>query len=217
MIDKYLLFYYTIPDSTAVCPRGTTEQEEGMEKKIDFRVQRTYTLLTSAMMDLLKEKSFDEITVGELCERAMIRRATFYKHFADKFELFAFAIRELEQAFERENKLIYDVSHPKAFYLAMIDRALQFVEQNAAVFTSVFKSRSSQMLLDILSNEIERDTLLHLKADEANGADLPGRPELLAAVMTGALVYIMRWWVRHDLRMPRSELLEVYASLVRIV
>ena len=77
-----------------------------MEKKIDFRVQRTYTLLTSAMMDLLKEKSFDEITVGELCERAMIRRATFYKHFADKFELFAFAIRELEQAFERENKLI---------------------------------------------------------------------------------------------------------------
>lgn len=89
-----------------------------MEKKLDFRVQRTYQMLMSALMSLLQEKSFDEITVGELCERAVIRRATFYKHFADKYELFTFSIRELQRHFSAETHIIYDKSHPKSFYAA---------------------------------------------------------------------------------------------------
>lgn len=186
------------------------------EKKLDLRIRRTYRVLTNALQELLREKSFDEISVSELCERAMIRRATFYKHFADKYELFTFCIRELQNSFSAGQQLACDAHGPKAFYAAMIDSSLQFVEQNADVFASVMKSRSRQMLLDILSAEIERDTLAHLRADEAAGAQLPARPELLAAAMTGALVYTMRWWVQHDLKMPRAEVVRVYTSLVRV-
>ncbi len=187
-----------------------------MEKKLDFRVQRTYHLLTNALMELLKEKSFDEISVGELCERAMIRRATFYKHFADKYEFFAFTIRELSMQFSQENNLWREQKHPKMFYAAMIDCSLQFIEQHIDIFSSIMKSRSSQILFNILSEEIERDMLLHLRDDEAEGADLPAKAELLAAVMSGALVSSMRWWIAHDMKMPREELVQVYTSLVRI-
>ncbi len=58
-----------------------------MEHANDLRVQRTYKLLTDALMNMLCEQSFDTITVRTLCERAMVRPATFYKHFANKEEL----------------------------------------------------------------------------------------------------------------------------------
>lgn len=99
-----------------------------MDKNIDFRVQRTYKLLADALRDALREKSFDEITVGELCDRAMIRRATFYKHFGDKYELFTFVIRELQAQFKEENVLKYDRERPQTFYVVMIDLTLKFVE-----------------------------------------------------------------------------------------
>ena len=66
-----------------------------MEQKTDLRILRTYRSLNEAFTGLMEEKRFEDITVGELCERAMIRRTTFYKHFADKYEYFTFYIKEM--------------------------------------------------------------------------------------------------------------------------
>ena len=60
-----------------------------MEKKVDLRILKTHKALCETFSTLLEEKKFEEITVNELCQRAMVRRATFYKHFADKYEYFA--------------------------------------------------------------------------------------------------------------------------------
>ena len=53
-------------------------------KKLELRIQKTYLALHNALTELLYERRFDDVTVNLLCERAMIRRTTFYKHFADK-------------------------------------------------------------------------------------------------------------------------------------
>ena len=55
--------------------------------KEDLRVVRTKKLLTDSLKNLLQEKSFDKITVNDICERAMVHRATFYNHFNDKTDL----------------------------------------------------------------------------------------------------------------------------------
>jgi AcrR family transcriptional regulator len=54
----------------------------------DPRVRRTRQLLQQALHKLLKEKSFDEILVGDIAEAATVNRATFYDHYSDKFALF---------------------------------------------------------------------------------------------------------------------------------
>ncbi|MGN0298005.1 MAG: TetR/AcrR family transcriptional regulator [Lachnospiraceae bacterium] len=188
-----------------------------MEKKLDFRVQRTYKALQEALMALLNEKNFDDITVGELCERAMIRRATFYKHFGDKYELFAFCIRELQEQFKQKNSLEYDTKRPQTFYVSMIDYSLQFVEQHIDMIKSMLKSNSSEMLFDILSNEIEFDIRSHLREDAKNGAILPTKPGLLATLITGALIYTIKWWIVQDKPIPREELVQVFTSLIKIM
>ncbi len=53
----------------------------------DLRVRRTRKMLMQALIDLTIEKGFSAITVQDIAERAMINRATFYRHYLDKYDL----------------------------------------------------------------------------------------------------------------------------------
>ena len=65
------------------------------EKKLDPRVKRTRQLLQQALMDLMREKSFQAITVQDIAERATVNRVTFYAHFQDKYALLEYTMREM--------------------------------------------------------------------------------------------------------------------------
>ena len=62
--------------------------------KLDPRVRRTRKLLESALRELLRERSYDEISVSDIAERATVNRATFYAHFLDKQDLATTMLRE---------------------------------------------------------------------------------------------------------------------------
>ena len=50
---------------------------------MDIRSQRTKQVIAESFLELLKEKSAARITVTEICSKASINRATFYKHYLD--------------------------------------------------------------------------------------------------------------------------------------
>lgn len=60
----------------------------------DPRVKRTRKLIQQAFFELLAEKSFHQISVQDIAERATVNRATFYAHFEDKYELYDQFVRE---------------------------------------------------------------------------------------------------------------------------
>jgi AcrR family transcriptional regulator len=60
----------------------------------DPRVKRTRQLLKQALSDLLAEKSFQDVTVQDITDRATLNRVTFYAHFEDKYDLISHWIRD---------------------------------------------------------------------------------------------------------------------------
>src|SRR5215467_1549375 len=64
--------------STAAKPR----------RKTDRRIARTRDTLGDALMALMHEKNFDDITVQNVLDRAGVGRSTFYVHYRDKEDLF---------------------------------------------------------------------------------------------------------------------------------
>ena len=111
-----------------------------MEKKIDLRILKTYKALTTTFLQLLEKKRFEDITVNELCNLAMVRRATFYKHFADKYEFFIFVIRETQQQFYKENTSTCGDERSKAFYLNLLRRTISFISENEKLIQSILQS-----------------------------------------------------------------------------
>ena len=63
-------------------------------KKTDVRVQRTYNLLMNAMIELMVEKDFENLSVSDICDKAGVHRATFYKHFSDKLEFIRYCFEK---------------------------------------------------------------------------------------------------------------------------
>src|SRR4030088_3411596 len=66
-------------------------------KTADPRVVRTRQLLRAALRGLLREKSFQTISVQDIAAHATVNRATFYAHFVDKYALLNDLIRETFQ------------------------------------------------------------------------------------------------------------------------
>ena len=75
-----------------------------MEEKTDLRIRKPYKALCDAFVTILEKKRFDDLTVNELCDEAMIRRATFYKHFAAQYDFFSFFIRQKQDQFISQAK-----------------------------------------------------------------------------------------------------------------
>src|SRR6185312_3508346 len=59
----------------------------------NLRVRRTQKLLREALIELIEERNFESLTIGEITERAMVSRAAFYRNYQDKYDL-------VEQIFE---------------------------------------------------------------------------------------------------------------------
>lgn len=108
-----------------------------MEQKRDLRVEKTYTALIAAFEQLLEEKSFEKITVKELCDRAKTRTATFYAHFADKYDFFAFMVKEIRLDFFRCAERSRDSENESEYYEALIRSVFDFLEKNQKLAQSI--------------------------------------------------------------------------------
>lgn len=178
-----------------------------MEKPLDLRIQKTYKALIDAFLQLLQTKRFENITINELCELAMVRRATFYKHFADKYEFFTFFVQWIQNEFRNRFAHKEQDRNGVSPYIDIIRFALDFLDENETLVHSVMESNAFPLLLDLISEQIILDVKERLQTDQNNGKELLLSPELMAFSYTGALLNILRWWIGHKNQMSKEEII----------
>ncbi len=73
-----------------------------LSKNTTKGAMRTLNSFKDSMFTLLSTKSFEEITVGELCNLSNYPRATFYNYFDDKYDLLGYCWIRLTQEIHLE-------------------------------------------------------------------------------------------------------------------
>ena len=56
--------------------------------------ERTRLLILAAFNKLVQKKSFDKITIDDICKEAAVGRSTFYRYFSDKYDILDYSLRE---------------------------------------------------------------------------------------------------------------------------
>ncbi len=79
----------------------------------DLRVKKTQRALMDTFLELLKMKSFNQITIQGLCEHAMVRRSTFYKHYNDKYDLLDQVLNQFFKSLHESHSSNLAVKQPK--------------------------------------------------------------------------------------------------------
>jgi AcrR family transcriptional regulator len=78
------------------------------DKDLDPRVRRTRKMLQDALARLLRDKDFDEISIGDIAEESTLNRATFYDHYPDKFALLECLVGSQFQELVAQRNICFD-------------------------------------------------------------------------------------------------------------
>ena len=124
----------------------------------DLRIQRTHRLLLSALVDLLSEKSFSDLRVKDICERAGVHRSTFYTHFEDKSHLLLFGIQELMDDLIHSGD---DRSYPA--FLHSVYRILKYFQRNQQEYTRLLLDPKDALVQRLFHDEFSRALKSYLR------------------------------------------------------
>lgn len=179
-----------------------------MEEKMDLRIRKTYLSLHNAFSALLEEKRFEELTVNELCERAMIRRTTFYKHFADKFEYFTFYIKEIVATFQ--DRLAPNVTEGDVneYLLHMSQELVRFMKQHDKLVQNIKNSSMFPVLLNLLVDQISYDIAQVIRRANASTMD-KSQIDGFAAFYAGGLTNTLFQYLKQDMPINEEQFIEI--------
>lgn len=196
------------------------------EPKTDRRVMRTRSALRQALMELIREKGYEALTVEEITRRADLGRATFYLHYKDKDDLlleeFSQLARERVRALSEvpfstwipgpEDDVIDGAHKPIQPFLMVF----QHVADNAELYRILLKSQSSNRIAgrirEILIESINEFVQTKAKTDPIPILfEIP--VELLAAYFNGALVSSIDWWLENLEQVSVEEMTRMFQRL----
>jgi AcrR family transcriptional regulator len=86
--------------------------------KNDRRYAYTHGVIKDAMLELLHQISFNEVTVSSLCRQAQVGRATFYTHYDNLTEVIEELVEDAIKATDRSSAKSVDGMRELARYLS---------------------------------------------------------------------------------------------------
>jgi AcrR family transcriptional regulator len=168
----------------------------------DLRVRRTRKLLQKALLEAASEKGFAHVTVGDIAERAMVNRATFYRHYEDKYDLLRQYMQELSgmiasegEASPSEDGLELSADSPPAGLVHLF----KHMQANADFYRVMLGDQGdpafcAQSFRDYIERGFRR--MLSSQSPQAN----PSRPpvDLTVSYLLGAGVGAIVWWLEQE-------------------
>jgi AcrR family transcriptional regulator len=160
----------------------------------DLRVRRTEKLLREALIELIEERSFGALTVGEIAQRAMISRAAFYRNYHDKYDL-------VEQIWAEAMKALFNAvsdkgtEHPPRIWVKFFEHIAEYERLYRALLGRkgspwfVMKMRAS--LIELI-NEFERSSPWQRASDRPI---YPASDEFVPDLVATMLVEAVTWWL----------------------
>jgi AcrR family transcriptional regulator len=172
------------------------------EEQADLRVRRTRKLLWEALMAELSERAFEEITVTDICERAMVHRTTFYKHYEDKYALLEQGMRQMYDALVAEARHAppseFSLDNPPPYFIRLFEHVAERQQFYRLMLCGEGVGRFQKLvkgyIAEVAETRMSALTLAHQQPD----VPLAMHVQFLA----GAVLSLMAWWLEND--MPLS-------------
>ena len=178
----------------------------------DLRVQRTKKALITTFSDLLETKSFDNITIQDLCEKANVRRSTFYRHFNDKYDLLNHIVGTLIEYFRTLHLPEIDPKDPRQFFNKFMKDILLFISDNKAMVKSVISINIYSDVYQILYNQIYAVVKRQIVFDKQIGQFYIDE-FIYGEFLTGGILSVILNWIQYG----QQSIDEVSSDIVTMI
>lgn len=174
----------------------------------DARVRYTPMIIEQSFLELLPEKPMSRITVTELCEKAQINRATFYKHYMDIPDL----LETIEEDLFQKIRTFFDGNdlELKSFLVNMMhytrDNQARFLALGGnhgdpnlmtKTFMVCYESAYPIMAKNLISMEEKEKQMLYQFLSHGAGA-------------------VLTWWIKDGLRESPEYMAQIILNLCSV-
>lgn len=177
---------------------------------MDRRIQKSKQAIMEAFMALVLEKDLENITIGEIAEKANVNRGTIYLHFTDKYDLrdkcLDYYLTKLTETCKQDHK------EEKLASKSSLLRVFDHLEVNYNFYSSMLSNKESPIFRKRMK-EIFKDGLIN----RLDLSETKAKKEISVEFFVSAGVGVLEWWIYNSMPYPKSiivdELWQLFNSI----
>lgn len=176
--------------------------------KVDRRIAKSQEAIKNALIELMNEKHFDQITLQEISDRANVSRRTVYLHYTDKFDLLDKLIEEhinkLEELFEELSKVDF-ITTGQAIFEYFQTNYLFFLTMLVKGGANNFRTQYIEFSVELLKGEV----------NTAEGKNKGLSEDIIVRFVSAAYVEVVEWWLKNEMPYAPRVMAEQVGLLIK--
>ena len=156
-----------------------------MDEKESRRSRMTKLLLKTALIELMQEKTFDKVTIKELCEKADLNRTTFYLHYNNQRDV----LDDIEKDLMDKTSAFLKASNNTSQIVNLIEEFLKYIQNDKQTFkTMLVNNPDGNFQMEFINQSLSciSENLPVYKDQTTTGY-------VLSFIMHGSLSIIIKW------------------------
>lgn len=167
---------------------GATQMNE---ETMDKRVYKTLTKIEKSMVTLLNVKSYDDISIKDICDESGISRGTFYQHYRDKDDfLFQYQKAIMKKGKRRLTQIQFE--ERRQFF----EHALNFWINEGELLLLLLRDNGAYIVHQAIKKNLQQNIEVRLVPIMNTQALTNKEKYFLIIFMSNAVIGVLQDWVQ---------------------
>ncbi|RPI81468.1 MAG: TetR/AcrR family transcriptional regulator [Chloroflexi bacterium] len=177
----------------------------------DRRIRRTRQLLHEALISLIQEQPYKNISVQDILDRADIGRSTFYSHFQDKDDLFRYGFEKMLESLTRHMNNPGQLEGSSHIFPSL--ELFQHIQENHKLYTAIMGGQGLEFMFKYGQKSLSQRIQRHLESYHSDRENLSIPFSILSTYLAGALITLLQWWLDNRMPYPPEQMDAMYRRL----
>ena len=161
------------------------------EETMDKRVYKTLTKIEKSMVTLLNVKSYDDISIKDICDESGISRGTFYQHYRDKDDfLFQYQKAMMKKGKRRLTQIQFE--ERRQFF----EHALNFWINEGELLLLLLRDNGAYIVHQAIKKNLQQNIEVRLVPIMNTQALTNKEKYFLIIFMSNAVLGVLQDWVQ---------------------
>ncbi|MEH7116292.1 TetR/AcrR family transcriptional regulator [Neobacillus vireti] len=175
--------------------------------KVDRRIAKSQVAIKNAVIELMAEKSFDDITIQDIADRADVNRGTIYLHYTDKYDLLDKMIEEHMNNLRDLCQSASEMTFQEGNYVWY-----EYFERHYLFFSTMLTSKGAPYFRSRFLDLVIEETKAEVETTEGKNQGL--NEEVILQFFGSAVVGAVEWWFKNGMPLPARVMAEQTGALL---
>lgn len=177
--------------------------------KKDLRYQRTKSAIIEATVALLEKKTFEEISIKDICEKANISRSGFYLHYTDKYDL----AEKYQLELMAQGTKILQANHYTKRNEATLTMLRLLVGEGRMLALLISEKGSVEIqnkIRELVKENAKKNIFPYLQLETKTEVE----EKYLLSFLSNAILGVIQEWVKSGQKESPEEMLEIVETIL---